>query len=363
MMRANYGAASKAAAESARLAEQANLLDVVATARLTELWISTWTTMADNEAHERLAALAIDACQRAGDVPGEIEARHLGSQVLYARGLLNDYAQINQALLERARAISDGAHAALILERLAHVELLTGDPQNADAYLAEADVLARKLGLRNVALRLMAANALRLMQAAQFEASIRAYQEVVAIAEEAGVVQSQLTGLRFMSYSFQLKHRYDEMARVLDQAVELSESSGELWNRAELLALRSRAALELGDTDAAEQFIQRALEIVRPEDITGTAEVYDHLGVLRAAQGRDEQAESAFRHSSDAVRNTRYHWVQETTAMDLARYLAQRNRLAEASAELNRMARAWPMWEEAIAETRATIEKASQTQH
>jgi hypothetical protein len=49
--------------------------------------------------------------------------------------------------------------------------------------------------------------------------------------------------------------------------------------------------------------------------------------------------------------------------MDLARYLAQRNRLAEASAELNRMARAWPMWEEAIAETRATIEKASQTQH
>jgi ATP/maltotriose-dependent transcriptional regulator MalT len=185
---------------------------------------------------------------------------------------------------------------------------------------------------------------------------------VVAIAEEAGVVQSQLTGLRFMSYSFQLQHRYEEMARVLDQAVELSESSGELWNRSELLALRSRAALELGDTDAAEQFIRRALEVVPPEDITGTAEVYDHLGVLRAAQGRDDEAESAFRHSSDAVRNTRYHWVQELTAMDLAKYLAQRNRLEEASAELNQMARAWPMWEEAIAEIRATIEKASQTQ-
>jgi predicted ATPase len=362
MMRANYGAASKAVAESARLAEQANLLDVVATARLTELWISTWTTMADNEAHERLAALAIVACQRAGDIPGEIEARHLGSQVLYARGLLNEYAQINQALLERARAISDGAHAALILERLAYVELLTGDPQNADAYLAEADVLTRKLGLRNIALRLMSANGLRLLRGGQFEASIRAYQEVVAIAEEAGVVQSQLTGLRFMSYSFQLQHRYEEMARVLDQAVELSESSGELWNRSELLALRSRAALELGDTDAAEQFIRRALEVVPPEDITGTAEVYDHLGVLRAAQGRDDEAESAFRHSSDAVRNTRYHWVQELTAMDLAKYLAQRNRLEEASAELNQMARAWPMWEEAIAEIRATIEKASQTQ-
>jgi predicted ATPase len=362
MMRANYGAASKAVAESARLAEQANLLDVVATARLTELWISTWTTMADNEAHERLAALAIDACQRAGDVPGEIEARHLGSQVLYARGRLNEYAQVNQALLERARAISDGAHAALILERLAHVELLTGDPQNADAYLAEADVLARKLGLRNIALRLMSANGLRLMQAAQFEASIRACQEVVAIAEEAGVVQSQLTGLRSMSYSFQLQHRYEEMARVLDQAVELSESSGELWNRAELLALRSRAALELGDTDAAEQFIRRALEVVRPEDITGTSEVYDHLGVLRAAQGRDEEAESALRHSGDAVRNTPYHWPQEMATVDLAKFLAQRKRLEEASAELERMAGAWPMFDLGVAEARTLIETARQRQ-
>jgi ATP/maltotriose-dependent transcriptional regulator MalT len=167
-----------------------------------------------------------------------------------------------------------------------------------------------------------------------------------------------------MCYAFQQQHRYEEMARVLDQAIELSESSGELWNRAELLALRSRAAVELDDIEAAEQFIRRALEIVRPEDITGTSEVYDHLGVLRAAQGRDEEAESALHHSGDAVRNTRYHWVQEIAAMDLARFLARRNRLAEASVELNRMARAWPMWDDAMAETRALIEKkARQTQH
>lgn len=362
MMRANYGVARKAAAESARLAEQGNLLDVVATARLTELWISTYTDMADNEAHERLAALAIDACQRAGDVPGEIEARHLGSQIHYAHGRINEFRQINQELLERARAISDGARAALILERLAHAELLTGDPQKADAYLAEADALTRKLGLRNIALRLMSANALRLMQAGQFEASIRAYQELVARAEEAGVVQSQVTGLRFSSYSLQLQHRYEEMARVLDQAVELSESSGELWNRAEVLALRSRAALELGDMEAAEKFIRGALDAVRPEDVTGTSEVYDHLGVLRAAQGFDEEAESALRHSGDVVRETPYHWAMEMAAVDLARFLAERKRFEEASAALNSMAGAWPMYDDTIAETRAMIEKASQTQ-
>ena len=109
-------------------------------------------------------------------------------------------------------------------------------------YLAEADTLANRLGLRNVALRLMSGYGLRLLQAGQFDASIRAYREVVAAAEDAGAVQQRVSALRFMSYSLQLQHRYEEMARVPDQALELSESSGERWNRAELLGLRGRAA-------------------------------------------------------------------------------------------------------------------------
>jgi tetratricopeptide (TPR) repeat protein len=270
--------------------------------------------------------------------------------------------QINQELLERARAISDGAHAALILERLAHAELLTGDPQKGEAYLAEGNVLARRLGLRDIALKLMSANALRLMQGGQFEASISGYQELVAAAEEAGVVQSQVSGHRFISYSLQLQHRYTDMARVLDQAVELSESSGELWNRAEVLALRSRAALELGDMEAAEKFIRRALQVVRIEDITGTSEVYDHLGVLRAVQGRDEEAESALRHSGDAVRNTPYHWPLECATIDLARLQARQGRFDEASALLDGLDRAWPMFAGEIADAYALIAKSRQMQ-
>jgi predicted ATPase/class 3 adenylate cyclase len=359
MMRADYAGAGKAAAEAARLAEQGNLLDVVAAARTAELSILNYTRGGDYADFERLTTLAIDACQRAGDVPGEIEARHLGSQIEYERGQLHDYVQINLELLERARAISDGAHAALILERLAHVELLTGDPQMAETYLAEADELADKLGLRNISLGLMWARGLRLLQLGQFDDSIRVYQRVVTLAEDAGAVQQQVSALRFQCYSLQLQHRYREMARVLDQAVELSVSSGERPNRAEVLALRSRAALELGEIETAERFIRGAVELVRPDDVTGTSEVYDHLGMLRAAQGLDAEAESALHHSAEVVSSTPYHWPKAVAMADLARFLAERNRFEEATAVLDGISGGWHMFDGEIAETRSRIAAAS----
>ncbi len=361
VLRADYAGAGKAAAESARLAEQGNLLDVVAAARLTELWISTYAGGSLSEEFERLTALAVNACKGAGDVPGEIEARHLGTMVQYASGRLHEYVQINQELLERARAISDSARAALILERLANVELLTGDPQKADMYWAEADLLANKLGLRDVALRLMSAHGITLLQSGQFDAAVRASQDLVAAAEDAGAIQQQVNALRVLSYALQLQHNYVEMARVLDPAVELSESSGERYNRAEVLGRRARAAVELGDIETAERFIKGALEVLRPEDVTGTSEVYDHLGVLRAAQGRDAEAESALRHSVEVVINTPYHWPLASAMVDLARFLALRDRFEEASTVTDQITGGWHMFDGEIAEIRNLIAAASRS--
>lgn len=362
LIRADYVSAGKAAAEAARLAEQGNLFDVEATARLAELWISNYAGGGDFDDLERRTVLAIDSCKRAGDIPGEIEARHLATTAQYATGRIDEFVRINEELLERARAISDGARAAMILERLAHAELLTGDPQKADMYLAEADEFANKLGLRNIALKLMSAHALRLLQAGQFEAAVRAHQEVVAAAEDAGAVQEQVSGLRFMSYALQLQHNYEEMARVLDQAVELSESSGERWNRAEVLGLRGRAAVELGEIETAERFIRRALAVMQPEDVTGISEVHSYLGVLRAAQGRDAEAESALRHGVEVVMNTPYGWAIAVPMVDLARFLALRGRFEESTAVLDQVTGGWHMYDGEIAETRALIATAKQTQ-
>ena len=87
----------------------------------------------------------------------------------------------------------------------------------------------------------------------------QACRDYLVLATEAGATQHQVSALRFLAYTLVDQGRHAEAAQVLDQALELSETSGERWNRSELLGLRARAALGLEDLAAANGFIDRAL--------------------------------------------------------------------------------------------------------
>jgi predicted ATPase len=76
VMKAEYSAAREAASEAADLAEAAQLPALVATARLAEAWIGNWASEDPLNDFDKAVERAIEACRLAGDLPGEIEARH-----------------------------------------------------------------------------------------------------------------------------------------------------------------------------------------------------------------------------------------------------------------------------------------------
>jgi Tfp pilus assembly protein PilF len=78
--------------------------------------------------------------------------------------------------------------------------------------------------------------------------------------------------------------------------------------------------------------MNRALEVYRDDDVTAVSEVYHHLGMIRAAQGRDAEAEASLRRSLEAVRKTDYGWPTTNSALALAKFLAERGHVAEAAA-------------------------------
>jgi hypothetical protein len=116
----------------------------------------------------------------------------------------------------------------------------------------------------------------------------------------------------------------------------------------------------MGDLESADRFIERAVNSLRDRDITGISEVHSHLGVIRAAQGRDADAETAFRLSLEEVMGTEYAWPQIDAAIDLATFLAERGRMDEATAltdEYSGLAqqRGWKVWDPKIADLRRLI--------
>lgn len=328
---ADYQAASRAAERTATLAEQAGLRELVATALLTEAWISNWSTDSI-ENLERTCRRAIEACQKAGDVAGEIEARHVDSNRLWARGRLREFVDTNELLLAQAQSIGDSAHAATILLRLAAAWGVWDDQPAAERRLAQGEDLAAKLGYRSISLEAARIRAGRYLLMGDFAESERAYKRFVTAAEEAGAVQFQVSGLRNLAHTLLFMHRAADAATALDSALDLIETTGETWNRSEVLGLRARAALMLGEIDDAETFVNRAVESLRIEDVTAQCEVYHHLGMIRAAQGRKSEAEAAQRRSLSAVAHTDYVHLQTEPMLALVRLLVERGAMKEARA-------------------------------
>jgi tetratricopeptide (TPR) repeat protein len=360
VMKADYTGAEHAAEEAAALAEEAGSLQLVATARRTEALIQMWSGERPIEDFARTVERAVEACRLAGDVQGEIGARFIGSFVAFSLGNLAEFIEINERLIEQARAIGDTAQQAAITARLVAAERMRGNSAMSERRAREAEELAVAHGLRDVILRLEFDRAVRNLFEGDLAAAETEVRRYGFDAAEAGAVQHQISALRFLGYTLLYAGRFAESAAAADQALELSEASGERWNRSELLGLRARAALELHDLATADRLIDRAVASLRGGDITAIAEVHSFLGVIRAAQGRDDEAEQALRYSLQVVGGTEYTLPIAEAALELANFLAGRDRFDEARALCDEFGQltgrlGWKRLAAAFAETRRTI--------
>jgi tetratricopeptide (TPR) repeat protein len=208
---------------------------------------------------------------------------------------------------------------------------MRGNLSAADSHLTAAEQLAATFGLREIARAALWQRGGWFMLSGELGAAERSHREFLGAAEEAGAVQHQVSALRHLANVLMYGRRYPEAAQLLERAAELSVTSGERWNRSEIYAMRARTALRMTDLAGAEVWIGQALETMREYDVTAVSEVNQTLGVIRAAQGRTAEAESALRRGLSALESTEYNWARVDPALDLALFLAQTGRIQEAT--------------------------------
>ena len=295
-----------------------------------------------------LAALAEIALYRSADVT---EARRLGQQA-------------NDLLLD-----APGAARAEILTVLSSVGWFEGDLDSVERYTNEALAIREgRADLESLALVELAGAHLARLDLAQAESVLA---DAEALAESSGSLSARAWSARVRGSILLRKGRFEEAAAAFHAAYELFDEIGvapdaarsrqlegvALWRagdseRAEtlvretvrtLLSLQERGkiveaqrtlaeiVLAQGHVEEAERWALSAVESVGMQDMMSRSNVSMVLGLVRAAQGRDDEAELLLREAIDLLAATDLRNSEPEPLAALAGFLRKRGRDDEAA--------------------------------
>ena len=305
--------------------------------------------------------LAARAARRIADLPAQAvemervfaDATEAGDTRLQGLALtaLADNALMRDADLPRGRDLVEQALVLLedgkpedryeALTMRARIGWWLGDLDDDERWIGKALEVAREIGRKD----LEASSADDLASAAiarlDLDRAIRLVAEALELAEESGNITALGWALVSQARIDALRGRLDEAAAGLDRAEELFSQSGNAWALARLSnhygwverrrgdlpaadrrfrdAIRILKPLEdrgtlcesqrglaqvlvvLKKIDEAERYALEARETVGPHDTISRATTRMALGIIRAAQGRDEEAETLLREAVAVV--------------------------------------------------------------
>jgi ATP/maltotriose-dependent transcriptional regulator MalT len=248
---------------------------------------------------------------------------------------------------------------------------MRGDLAKEERLMQEAIYLARQANRKDYESE--AADELASVYLARLELDRAAplVEQAILLAEESGSAEARGRALRFAGQLHLYRRELDDADAALDSAREYLSEAGAAWTlgrtlnysawvarykgdlpKAErlyrdsiriLAPLEDRATLcesqrglaELllleGRVDEAERYALAARETVGPHDATSLATTTMALGLVRAAQGRDEEAEALLREANDSIAASEHRLHQVETLESLGQFFLERGRDDEAA--------------------------------
>ena len=334
--------------------------------------------------------LAARAARRIADLPAQAvemervfaDATEAGDTRLQGLALtaLADNALMRDADLPRGRELVEQAlvlledgkpedrYEALVMR--ARIGWWLGDLDDDQRWIGKALDVAREIGRKD--LEASAADDLASAAIARLDLdrAIPLVAEALELAEESGNITALGWALVSQARIDSLRGRLDEAAAGLDRAEELFSQSGNAWALARLNnhygwverrrgdlpaadrrfrdAIRILKPLEdrgtlcesqrglaqiligLKKIDEAERYALEARETVGPHDTISRATTRMALGLVRAAQGRDEEAEALLREAVAVVEGKDLLLIRRELVIALVHFLREHDRIEEA---------------------------------
>jgi tetratricopeptide (TPR) repeat protein len=285
---------------------------------------------ADVQAAEEMIDQALDVFER-DDLAGRFRALRARASIAWARGDLAKEEQVMLEALELAREAGRKDFESEAADELASVYISRLEFDRAAPLVEQALLLAEQSGsaeARGRALRFAGQLHLQRGELEEAEAALEAAREHLS---EAGAAWSLGRTLNFAAWVARHQGDARRSERLFRESIRVLAP---LEDRATLCeSQRGLAELLLaeGRVDEAERFALAARETVGPHDETSLSTTSMSLGLVRAAQGRDDESEELLREAYDRINRTLHRSGQRDALAALAQFLRERGRDDEAA--------------------------------
>ncbi len=257
-------------------------------------------------AHQALEVLPDDELQ------GLYDARSLLATLGWWVGDADASRRHGEAMLEGARSLGRIDLEAIALYHLAGVASAVGDAEEARRMTRRATALAEESGSREAfGFARAAAGRCSWEVEGDFDATETAYRDALAAYEEIGAAGRAGWAVSMLGALELRRGRVDRAEELLRDAVRRLRATQEGGYLVEAERGLAEALVAGGKLTEAERVAEHAQRTVGREDVWSRASTLHALGLVRAAQGRTNEAEALLRESLAIVEPTMFRTLTE----------------------------------------------------
>jgi len=302
---------------------------------LTALAEVTLLREADVGRAEQLAEKALEVSETD---ESRIDAVSLLETAAWWRGRLGESEAYAEEELEIARRLGrDDLESDALLD-LAGIYVARREGDRAEPLIARAMELAEESGS-------LTAKARAFTQAGELYAFRGRHEEALAEYGRARDLFAEVGAATKLAHSIlrigRLVGRRGDTAeaeKLLRESIRILQPTEDRGTLCEVQRSLAEILLEQGKTDAAEVYALKAVETVGPQDVSSQSTTRKTLAMVRAAQGRDDEAEALFREAIDILERSEYTRFLSEPLKAIIQFLEERGRMEDVLAFEERLA-------------------------
>jgi class 3 adenylate cyclase/tetratricopeptide (TPR) repeat protein len=277
----------------------------------------------------RAEKLAEKALEVSPDDESRIDAVRILHTAAWWRGRLREAEAYADEELEIARRLERQDLESDALIDLAGIYVARREGERAEPLIQRALELAEESGSLTVKARAFTeAGELHAFRG-RHEEALADYGRARDLFAEVGAATNLARSILRIGRLVGKRGEVAEAERLFREAIRILQTVEDRGTLCEVQRSLAEVLLEQGKIDAAEVYALKAVETVGPQDVSSQASTRKSLALVRAAQGRDDEAEELLRESIEILERSEYTRFLSEPLKAMIQFLDERERVEE----------------------------------